>query len=97
MADDPMIRVVILYPVTASDAAKLELLARLPGSGRRSLFRTEAGRLLYGSAQTPGLSNVTLTLDARPELSGSGDGVKLITPLPPQGTSIEVGIAAFTS
>jgi hypothetical protein len=28
MADDPMIRIVILYPATASDAAKLERLAR---------------------------------------------------------------------
>ena len=27
MADDPMIRIVILYPATASDAAKLERLA----------------------------------------------------------------------
>jgi hypothetical protein len=26
MADDPMIRIVILYPATASDAAKLERL-----------------------------------------------------------------------
>jgi hypothetical protein len=28
MADDPMIRIVILQPATASDAAKLERLAR---------------------------------------------------------------------
>ena len=28
MADDPMIRIVIRYPATASDAAKLERLAR---------------------------------------------------------------------
>ena len=28
MADDPMIRIVVLYPATASDAAKLERLAR---------------------------------------------------------------------
>ena len=28
MADDPMIRIVILYPAAASDAAKLERLAR---------------------------------------------------------------------
>ena len=28
MADDPTIRIVILYPATASDAAKLERLAR---------------------------------------------------------------------
>lgn len=28
MADDPMIRIVILHPATASDAAKLERLAR---------------------------------------------------------------------
>jgi hypothetical protein len=28
MADDPMIRIVILNPATASDAAKLERLAR---------------------------------------------------------------------
>jgi MmyB-like transcription regulator ligand binding domain len=28
MADDPMIRIVILYPATASDAARLERLAR---------------------------------------------------------------------
>jgi hypothetical protein len=27
MADDPMIRIVILYPATASDAAKLERLS----------------------------------------------------------------------
>ena len=28
MADDPTIRIVILHPATASDAAKLERLAR---------------------------------------------------------------------
>ena len=28
MADDPLIRIVILYPAAASDAAKLERLAR---------------------------------------------------------------------
>ena len=28
MADDPMIRIVFLYPATGSDAAKLERLAR---------------------------------------------------------------------
>jgi hypothetical protein len=34
MADDPMIRIVILYPATASDAAKLDILAGLPGNNR---------------------------------------------------------------
>jgi hypothetical protein len=28
MADDPMVRIVVLYPATASDAAKLAGLAR---------------------------------------------------------------------
>jgi hypothetical protein len=36
-------------------------------------------------------------LEAFAELSGSGDGAKLITPLPLQGTVIVVGIGAFTS
>ena len=33
MADDPMIRIVILYPATASDAAKLERLGLSDGRG----------------------------------------------------------------
>jgi hypothetical protein len=38
MADDPMIRIVILYPAAASDAAKLERLARsrLPAAAATS-------------------------------------------------------------
>jgi hypothetical protein len=56
--------------------------------------REGAGRGLNG--QAPRLTKVTLTSEAVPELSGSGDGAKLITPLPLQGTVTEVGIAAFT-
>ena len=33
MADDPMIRIVILYPATASDAARLERLGLSDGRG----------------------------------------------------------------
>src|SRR5258708_15553257 len=50
----------------------------------------------WGCAQAPRLTKVTLTSDALPELSGSGGGAKLITPLPLQGTVTEVGIGAFT-
>jgi hypothetical protein len=32
MADDPMIRIVVLYPATAADAAALERLAGQPAS-----------------------------------------------------------------
>jgi hypothetical protein len=42
------------------------------------------------------LVKVTLTVAGMAELSGLGTGLKLITPAPPQGTMIFVGIAIFT-
>ena len=42
------------------------------------------------------LVKVTLTVAGMPDLSGSGFGTKLITPLPPHGTLIFVGIAIRT-
>ena len=47
-------------------------------------------------AQTPVLVKVTSTVAGMAELSGLGTGLKLITPAPPQGTMIFVGIAIFT-
>ena len=43
MADDPMIRIVILYPATAPDAAKLEHLAGNPERGRDEESAVQAG------------------------------------------------------
>ena len=45
MADDPMIRVVILYPASASDSAKLERLARHLVRIATPVFRPIAPRI----------------------------------------------------
>jgi transcriptional regulator with XRE-family HTH domain len=51
MADDPMIRIVVLYPATAADAAKLERLAR---SGATRPGVDEAGGSALGSGRHQG-------------------------------------------
>lgn len=72
------------------------LAVHVAGEPRRGTPHGRGDGCCHAAAYTPGLSKVTSTFDGMPELSGSGEGAKFITPLPLQGTVIEVGIGMLT-
>jgi MmyB-like transcription regulator ligand binding domain len=77
MADDPMIRIVILYPATASDAAKLERRSATAASSASSwLTRAIASPDLRVSPSRPTISVAVMTSRRTYRIRPNGPGLR---------------------